>query len=143
MFIIADLQVEVWGPKKDRAVIGVEYLPITDNKDAANAGYMQLGANNGAVFDHLRRSLSAGCSRELSLARFMWEHRPTFRVRLLHNHLHMHVPVPASLVLCPDAICAGSTAGRRLCFRISSLRASSLRVHGELQNGFLKDKGIG
>ena len=41
---------------------------------------MQLGANNGAVFDHLRRSLSAGCSRELSLARFMWKHRPTFRV---------------------------------------------------------------
>lgn len=36
---------------------------ITDNADAADAGYVQLGANNGAVFHLLRRSLSAGCSR--------------------------------------------------------------------------------
>ena len=63
-------------------MIGVEYFPITDNADAADAGYVQLGANDGAVFDLLRRSLSAGCSRELSLASFMWVHRSTFRVKI-------------------------------------------------------------
>ena len=63
-------------------MIGVEYFPITDNADAADAGYVQLGANDGAVCDLLRRSLSAGCSRELSLAGFMWVHRSTFRVKI-------------------------------------------------------------
>lgn len=95
------MQVEVWGRKKDRSVIGVEYFPIIDNADAADAGYVQLGANDGAVSHLLLRSLSARCTRELSLASFMWVHRPTIRVELLHNHLHtpMYVPVPASLVL--------------------------------------------
>ena len=45
------------------SVIGVEYFPITDNADAADAGYVQLGANDGAVFHLLRRSLSVGCKQ--------------------------------------------------------------------------------
>ena len=67
-------------------MIGVEYFPITDNADAADAGYVQLGANDGAVFDLFRRSLSAECSRELSLASFMWVHRSTFRVKIISLH---------------------------------------------------------
>ena len=44
-------------------VIGVEHFPITDNADAANAGYVQLGANDGAVFYLLHHSLSVGCKQ--------------------------------------------------------------------------------